>query len=175
MRMFRTGLVVALSWTSVAWAVTVDTVPVGNTGNTIDVLWVEGEVEYGYGAVDYEYSIGTYEVTAGQYLEFLNAVAATDTYGLYSPQMDSSIYGCQITQNGASGSFTYDLSGRPSGTPADWSNRPVNFISWGDAARFANWMHNDQPTGEQDISTTEDGAYYLNGAMSDAELMAPLR
>jgi len=31
------------------------------------------------------------------------------------------------------------------------------------AARFANWLQNGQPTGPQDASTTEDGAYALNG------------
>ena len=176
MRTFLTGLmVVALGWASGAWAVTIDTVPIGNTGNTMDVLYVEHGIEIGYGAVDYVYNMGTYEVTTGQYLEFLNAVAATDTYGLYNPDMDSSIYGSQITQNGASGSYTYDLSGRPSGTPADWLNRPANFVSWADAARFANWMHNDQPTGGQDMTTTEDGAYYLNGATSDDDLLAVTR
>ncbi|MCX7425720.1 MAG: SUMF1/EgtB/PvdO family nonheme iron enzyme [Planctomycetia bacterium] len=54
---------------------------------------------------------------------------------------------------------------------ADRADRPVNYVSWGDAARFANWLHNDQPTGAQGLSTTEDGAYYLNGATSQAALM----
>ena len=36
------------------------------------------------GAVDYAYNIGTYEVTNAQYVEFLNAVAKTDGYGLYN-------------------------------------------------------------------------------------------
>jgi formylglycine-generating enzyme required for sulfatase activity len=57
----------------------------------------------------------------------------------------------------------------------DWTDRPVNFVSWGDAARFANWLHNGQPKGVQDLTTTEDGSYYLNGAMSDAELLAIAR
>ena len=38
------------------------------------------------GSVGYNYNIGKYEVTAGQYTEFLNAVARTDTYGLYNTQ-----------------------------------------------------------------------------------------
>ena len=42
-------------------------------------------------------------------------------------------------------------------------NKPVNYIHFWDAARFANWLHNGQPTGAQDASTTEDGAYTLNG------------
>jgi formylglycine-generating enzyme required for sulfatase activity len=51
----------------------------------------------------------------------------------------------------------------------------VNFVSWGDVARFCNWMHNGQPTGAQDLSTTEDGSYFLNGAMTDLELVAVTR
>ena len=42
-------------------------------------------------------------------------------------------------------------------------------------ARFANWLHNGQPTGPQGLSTTEDGAYFLNGAMTDAALLAVIR
>ncbi len=171
LRWFAAIVVLALSVT-VAQAVTIETVPVGNLGNADDTHGA------GYGAVDYAYNIGKYEVTAGQYAEFLNAVADADPYGLYNSNMDASSWGCQITQNSDSGSYTYDFSGRPSGTEADWSNRPVNFVSWGDATRFANWLHNDQPTGTLtgnpvlDADITEDGAYYLNGAMSNAELMA---
>jgi sulfatase modifying factor 1 len=158
--------------------VVIDTVTVDNPGNPGE-LSGEGAGGSGpdriCGAVDYVYNISTYEVTAGQYCAFLNAVAATDTYGLYNPSMDSSSYGCQITQNGTSGSYTYDFSGRPSGTEADWVNRPVSHVSWGDAARFANWLHNGQPIGAQDLTTTEDGSYFLDGATSDAELMAILR
>jgi formylglycine-generating enzyme required for sulfatase activity len=149
--------------------VVIDTVTVGNSGNPDDT---HGD---GYGGVDYTYNIGKYEVTAGQYTEFLNAVAATDTYGLYHTSMDSSSYGCQITRNGSDGNYTYDFSGRPSGTEADWADRPVNYISWGDAARFSNWMHNGQPTGAQDLTTTEDGSYFLNGATSNPELQAITR
>jgi sulfatase modifying factor 1 len=155
--------------------VVIETATVGNPGNPGE-LSGEGAGGYGpdriCGAVDYEYNIGKYEVTAGQYCAFLNAVAATDTYGLYNTNMDSSSYGCQITRNGTSGSYTYDFSGRPSGTEADWVDRPVSYVSWGDAARFANWLHNGQPTGVQDLTTTEDGSYYLNGAMSNVELLA---
>ena len=141
-----------------AMAVTIDTVPVGNTGNSGDVA------EDGYGAVDYEYNIGTYEVTAGQYTEFLNAVADTDTYDLYNTDMDPGWWsGCNIDRSGQAGSYSYSVAG-------DWADRPVNFVSWGDAARFANWLHNGQPTGAQDATTTEDGAYFLNGATTWPDL-----
>jgi formylglycine-generating enzyme required for sulfatase activity len=33
-------------------------------------------------------------------------------------------------------------------------------------------MHNGQPSGMQDLSTTEDGSYYLNGANTDTQLVA---
>ncbi len=157
--------------------VNIATVPVGNAGNTGEQsrLAMYGDETY-YGGVDYEYNIGKYEVTAGQYAEFLNAVAATDTYGLYNTFMNGGHpEGCQITRNGSSGSYTYDFSNRPSGTEADWVNRPVNYVSWGDAARFANWLHNGQPTGAQDLTTTEDGAYYLNGATGNGALQVITR
>jgi formylglycine-generating enzyme required for sulfatase activity len=51
----------------------------------------------------------------------------------------------------------------------------VNYVSWGDAARFANWLHNGQRTGVQDSTTTEDGAYRLQGATSRKALMAVIR
>jgi len=136
-------LVVALAAGTTALAVDIETVPVGNPGNTDDT---HGD---GYGGVDYEYNIGKYEVTAGQYTEFLNAVAATDTYGLYTSSMWSSTEGCKIWRTGLAGSYTY-------GVADNRADRPVNYISWGDAARFCNWLHNGQPTGAQDLTTTED-------------------
>ncbi|RPH32365.1 PEP-CTERM sorting domain-containing protein, partial [bacterium] len=87
---------------------------------------------------------------------FLNAVAATDTYGLYNINMWSVSYGCKIQCSGSSGSYTYSVA-------ADWANRPVNYVSYWDSVRFANWLHNGQPTGAQDLTTTEDGAYLVNG------------
>jgi hypothetical protein len=44
--------------------------------------------------VSYIYDIGKFEITAGEYAEFLNAVAHTDTYGLYNTSMWSNIWGC---------------------------------------------------------------------------------
>ena len=149
---------------STAHAVNIETVPVGDPGNA-------GDTRYGgsYGAVGYTYSIGKYEVTAGQYVEFLNKTAKIDTYGLYNASMwMDTTYGCGIQQSGTSGSYTYSVA-------SNYANRPVNYVSWGDSARFANWMSNGQPTGVQNASTTEDGSYVLNGATSDAALLAVTR
>ena len=113
-----------------------------------------------YGGVAHTYRMARYEVTAGQYTEFLNAVAAADTYNLYHARMDYDAdptrNGCNIKRQGAPGSFTYSVA-------ADWADRPVNWVSWADAVRFANWLHNGQPSGAQDLSTTEDGSYFING------------
>ena len=142
------SIVVCLFVSSIASAVTIDWVTVGNPGNIADTTGAPNPC----GAVDYDYQIGKYEVTAGQYTEFLNAVAATDTYGLYNTSMDGS-YGCKIQQSGISGSYTYSVA-------SDWENRPVNYVSWYDSVRFANWLHNGQGAGD-----TEDGAYDMSGSM----------
>ena len=154
-----------------AQAVVIDTVTVGNPGNAGE--WSGGSYG-GYGpdricgAVDYVYNMGKFEVTAGQYTEFLNAVAKTDTYALYNTLMWGETYGCKIERTGSSGGYTYSVA-------SDWANRPVNWVSWGDSARFANWLTNGQPMGLQNASTTEDGSYYLNGAITDAALLAVTR
>ncbi len=52
----------------------------------------------------------------------------------------------------------------------------MNYVSWGDAARFVNWLSNGQPsTAVEDLSTTEDGSYYLNGATNQAALQGVSR
>ena len=140
---------------------------VRNPGNAGDTE-IMNDGTTGYGSVDYVYRMGKFEVTAGQYTEFLNAVAATDTYGLYNTSMWSSSYGCKIERTGSSGSYTYSVA-------PDWADRPVNWVSWGDSARFANWLTNGMLTGGQDLTTTEDGSYFLNGATSDAALLAVTR
>jgi formylglycine-generating enzyme required for sulfatase activity len=153
-------------------AITMEAVPVGNPGNAGELSGA-GAGGSGpdriCGAVGYGYNIGKYEVTAGQYTEFLNAVAGVDTYGLYNTSMWSSSYGCKIERFAGSGTSGDPYQYR---VAADWVNRPVNYVSWGDAARFANWLHNGQPTAAQGLTTTDDGAYYLNGAITDAALLA---
>lgn len=134
-----------------ARALTLDFVTVGNAGNAPDVRYVPS----GLGAVSYAYRLGKFEITAGQYAEFLNAVAKSDPNGLYSTQMANpagSALGCNIQRAGASGAYAYSVA-------ADWVDRPVNWVSFWDAARFVNWLHNGQPTGAQGPGTTEDGAY----------------
>ena len=55
-------------------------------------------------------------------------------------------------------------------------NCPILDVSWGDAARFCNWLQNGQPTsGTESTGTTETGSYTLNGGTSTAALMAVTR
>ncbi len=134
-----------------ASAVTINTVPVGNPGNTADTEVMIQDGTTGYGSVSYNYRIGTHEVTNSQYAEFLNAKAASDPLALYSPFMGnvSDIGG--ITRSGSSPSFTY-------ATIAGRGDKPVNHVTWYDTIRFANWLHNGQGSGD-----TETGAYTLLG------------
>lgn len=143
-------------------AVSIDWVTIGDPGNAAQSAANRthsfGEGGDGYGAVDYAYRIARNATTIAQYTAFLNAVATTDPYNLYNPGMASNANIAGINRSGSSGSYTYSVIGS--------GDRPITYVSWFDAARFANWLHNGQPTGAQDASTTEDGAYTLNGAIS---------
>lgn len=107
------------------------------------------------GKVDYDYRISKFETTISQYTAFLNAVAVTDTYGLYHSEMATDLNVAGIARSGSPGSYLYSPIGSP--------NRPVAYVGWGDAARFANWLTNGQPVGLQGPGTTETGSYSLNG------------
>jgi formylglycine-generating enzyme len=134
-------------------------VSVGDAGNAADTRFTTP----GYGSVAYAYRIGKFEITAAQYCQFLNAVARSSTSPGWNEMMDVT-ESCGIHLLGTEGNFRYAVDG-------DCANRPVNWVPWGDAARFCNWLQNGQPnTGLQDLTTTEDGAYYLNGATGDAVL-----
>tara|TARA_B100001564_G_scaffold171348_1_gene144041 strand:+ start:11152 stop:14601 length:3450 start_codon:yes stop_codon:yes gene_type:complete len=112
----------------------------------------------GIGRIDYLYMISKFLITNSQYVDFLNSIASTDTYALYNTNMAGQTTG-GILRFGSSGSYTYVC--RP-----DKFNNPVNYISWHSAARYCNWLDNGAPTGSQDLTTTENGAYTLNGAVT---------
>jgi len=137
-----TCAIVAVLITSASATVTMDWVSIGNINNAADYT--------GYGAVDHVYRIGKYEVTNAQYGEFLNAKGQSNANSIYNAAMSG--YG--ITQSGISGNFSYSV------TTAK-ANRPVVYVSWYDAARFANWMMNGQGN-----ASMETGAYTLNNATS---------
>jgi formylglycine-generating enzyme required for sulfatase activity len=133
-------------------------VTVGNPGNDPDPATGKK-----YGSVKEVYCIGKYDVTAGQYCAFLNAVASnSDPYELFNPGMESNPRGCKIRRIETEKGYSYSVD-------ADLADRPVNYVSWGDAARFCNWLHNGR---KSDPATTEEGAYSLGGKIGRAGLMA---
>ena len=151
--------------------VTIETVQVGDAGNPADTT--------GYGAVASAFNIGKYEVTISQYAAFLNTVAAitSDSYivNLWDSYMwtDANIAG--ISRSGAgtlASPYVYSVVGPMGATPPGASspgNRPIAYVSWFDAARFANWVNN----GAAANSSTETGAYTLNGAESGIYTVNP--
>ena len=139
-----------------ASAVTIDWVRVGDSGNAAD--------DTGFGAVAYAYAISKFEITNAQYAAFLNAVGASDAFALYDERMGTSSVG-GITRSGSDGSFGY-------ATKAGFAQKPVNYVTFYDALRFANWLENGQPTGAQGGSTTEDGSYTITQAGIDTNTVA---
>ncbi len=123
----------------------------------IEIEFVEirdvGNAAYsnGRGSVAYEYRIGKYEVTTTQYTAFLNAIAKSDPRQVWNSNQS-------ITRSGTSGSYVYS-------TKAGFENRPMDYVQLRDCMRFVNWLHNGQPTGAQDATTTEDGAYDFKGTI----------
>jgi formylglycine-generating enzyme required for sulfatase activity len=129
-----------------ARAVTIDWVTVGDPGNTAD--------DTTYGAVADSFQIMKFEWTNSQYTDFLNTVAATDTYSLFNASMGSNARG-GITRSGTSGAYTYAVR-------TNMGDKPVNYVSWFDAARVSNWLMN----GATGTSSTETGAYTLVGGQT---------
>jgi formylglycine-generating enzyme required for sulfatase activity len=156
-------------------------VTVGDPGNAPDTaIMDEGDApdgSTGYGSVPYTYQMGMYDVTVGEYIQFLNAVAKVDTYGLYPYsggyyRMTVDMPTFAIARTGTSGSYVYSFAAGASGNYAQGVNCPIFDVSWGDAARFCNWLENGQPTGPEGNGTTETGSYTLNGAVTNTALLA---
>ncbi len=148
--------------------VTFDWATIGDPGNADDIHGA------GFGGVATTYRISKTEVTNAQYVEFLNAVAATDTNALYSSSMGSNSLG-GITRSGSPGSYTYTVKadsigngpGGADGEDYTYGDKPVVFVSFFDAMRFTNWLENGQPTGAQDASTTEAGVYNIGSGADE--------
>jgi formylglycine-generating enzyme required for sulfatase activity len=137
-------------------ALEIETVLVGDPGNAADTRPMSDGTG-GHGDVAYEFRIGKYEITNSEYVEFLRAIAAeSDPHEIYEPLLGSTYYG-GIVRSGGPTNFTYTVKN-------DMGDKPVTHITLTSAMRFANWLHNGQPSGGQTTSTTEDGAYTLGGA-----------
>ena len=135
----------------------VETVLVGNPGNAKDSA-------FGYGAVANEFRMGRYEVTNYEYTEFLNAVdpEGSNPAGIYSASMTTDARGGIVFSTSATAGAKYAVKQL-------MGSKPVVHVSWFDAARFSNWVHNGYVKFQSTVdsySARETGAYPLLGATS---------
>jgi formylglycine-generating enzyme required for sulfatase activity len=165
LRQFMIALLLSCSgYSSLAAGLSIETVLVGSPSNAPDP-------QTGYGAVAYDFRIGRSEVTLEQYAVFLNAVARVPLNDviarLWVEEMASEKEdpGSLILREGAGTTvdpFRYQVA-----HSAKWGERgpqrPIAWVTWFDAARFANWMHNGALPG----ADTETGAYTLVDFQTD--------
>ncbi|MFN9368816.1 MAG: formylglycine-generating enzyme family protein [Planctomycetia bacterium] len=136
--------------------VTIDTVTVGDPGNAA----TSGTAGPSRGSVNRVFEIAKTETTNTDYVKFLNAI---DPSGLNQYQT----YNAAMTSNTINGGILFN-SGSAAGAKysvrAGFADRPVTFVTWFSAARFANWLNN----GATSTASTETGAYTLSGSTSGA-------
>ena len=141
-----TGILALLCAAATASAnINIDTVTVGDPGNANDI--------YGFGGVSYTYAIGTYEVNNSEYTAFLNAVdpSGTNPNAVYDASMGSD------AENGGIIFTSGAAIGAKYAAKAGFESKPVIYVSFLDAMRFANWLNNGQGAG-----STETGSYTLS-------------
>ena len=111
LRLGKRSLVVIVALAAVSSAVEADVfnMPAGQTSLQFVTVGDPGNAPdtNGLGSVAYAYNIGTYDITSAQYCAMLNAVAATDPYGLYNLNMSpaSGFATCGIVRSGTQGSY----------------------------------------------------------------------
>jgi formylglycine-generating enzyme required for sulfatase activity len=148
-----------ISQVAAAPLVSLETVAVGDPGNQSVVI--NGSA---VGSVSDPYRIGKYEVTIAEYTSFLNAIA-TRADGANSLVVES-LYDSRMFSDGTISGISRNGSGTAA-VPYAYAVvgdglKPVAYITWFNAARFANWLHN----GALATSDLETGAYTLNGALN---------
>lgn len=141
-------LAVVFAAPATATPVTFDFARVGNPGNEPD--W-----RTGLGGVDYTYAIGKHEVTNAHYAAFLNAVdpTAANALALYNPLMAGPRSG--IAKSGQTDGARYVAL-------PDQEQKPVTYVSFFDAMRFVNWLHNGRGAGD-----TEAGVYVISNGIEE--------
>jgi formylglycine-generating enzyme required for sulfatase activity len=100
-----------------------------------------------------------FEFTNQQYVQFLNSVDAngTNPNSIYNAFMGGTAgHRGGISLNGGA------AAGSKYAVRLNMGNKPVNWVSWFDAARVSNWLHN----GATSTSSMETGAYTLNNAFT---------
>ena len=136
--------------------VTIDYATVGNPGNVALNTGTYGP----RGSVSETFNIAKYETSNSEYVKFLNTVDPSGT----NP---NSIYNAAMTSDTTNGGIlnTGTVNGARYSVRSGFDLKPVTYVSWFSAARFANWLNNGQTSG---TAGTETGAYTLNGVTSGA-------
>ena len=138
-----------LPFGSIASAEAIQWVTVGDPGNAADTT--------NRGAVSDSFQIMKYEFTNQQYTDFLNSVDAggNNPNSVYHVDMGNDIRGGISFTSGAASGSKYAVK-------SNMGDKPVNYVSWFDAARVSNWLMN----GATSSSSTETGAYTLAGGQT---------
>lgn len=144
----------------------IESVEVGDAGN--DPAFINSESA---GYVGSSFRMSKYEISIAEYVTFLNTVArrgdganATVVASLYDSRMatDANVAGIARSGTGMESSpYVYSAIGDP--------KKPIAYVDWFSAARFANWMHNGA-TATADI---ENGAYNLAGGFDPTASRQP--
>ncbi len=110
--------------------------------------------------MSYEFEISRHEVTNAQYAEYLNAVAKRDDGRHIWAQSMAEPLISDGGQGGIMENLPVFMKRKPTAMGfryeclAGWETKPVVYVSFVDAMRFANWLHNGK-------GDTENGAYDL--------------
>jgi len=149
LKIAATAVFACLPLGSVSDAEIIEWVTVGDPGNTADTT--------GYGAVASTFRMMKFEFTNQQYADFLNSVdpSGINPHSVYNSSMGSDLHSGIAFTSGATSGSKYAVT-------SNMAEKPVNFVSWWDAARVSNWLMN----GAASASSTETGAYTLNDATS---------
>lgn len=107
------------------------------------------------GDVNYEYSIMLHPVTNSEYANFLNIAdpSGLDIHKLYPT-------GSNIVTNKRAGIIfnSTNIVGNKYTIKTNFSNKPVNYVTWKNVAMMANWLHN----GSGSNSSLYTGVYNLS-------------
>ncbi|MBY0312312.1 MAG: formylglycine-generating enzyme family protein [Phycisphaerales bacterium] len=119
--------------------------------------WIGGPNDYlsGRGVVPYDYRIARTEITTAQWMEFVNAFSEFGDPHRFEQVAFAGFWG-------APGPFGVELN--PFIPNA--ANMPVIGVSWRNAARYCNWLHNGK---QNTLAALESGAYDTSTFGRDAD------
>lgn len=132
-----------------------------NIKNMLEINQSENSADTsGYGSVDEDYYIGKYPVTNSEYTAYLNIVARYDDDGsFYTPAKNSSNLGMAIGINRSKDKpYAYTAV-------EHMDDKPVVNITWIQAARYCNWLHNSH--NNTSTLNTNTGAYNLSSPLNN--------